>query len=211
MASAGYVLGWYAFLPGLLGGRCFARARRVPRLDAGALAFRRDADHWPDAVALLDERFWCLPSDEAPATRRPSSSPTRPSWPVCCAPRCAPTPTPSSPATARAPGCPVMACLARSSTASTRACAAATPPGRTPALPALADTARVLPGGTPEFADASTVGLLTDDHGRTHLIRTRVSCCYYDKLPGDHVACFGCPRTPDGEWAARAAGRDEVR
>ncbi|WNV77641.1 hypothetical protein [Geodermatophilus sp. DSM 44513] len=65
-AAAAHVLGWYAELPGTVGGRLFAAARRVPRVDAGSLAFRQHpAESWADGVVLLDDRFWCLPGDAA--------------------------------------------------------------------------------------------------------------------------------------------------
>jgi hypothetical protein len=61
---AGYLLTWYLSVPGLLAGLLFHRERRVPELRPEALALRLGEPRpHPDAVALLDERFACLPGD----------------------------------------------------------------------------------------------------------------------------------------------------
>lgn len=63
---AGYLLTWYLSVPGLLAGFLFHRDRRVPELRPGALAFRLGEQRPnPDGVALLDQRFACLPGDPA--------------------------------------------------------------------------------------------------------------------------------------------------
>ena len=72
-ATAAYVLGWYAGVPAGLGGALYRLARRVPRLDRDAVAFRLAAEAYPDAYALLDARFWCLPTD--PAADHPDATP----------------------------------------------------------------------------------------------------------------------------------------
>ena len=73
--AAGYVLGWYAGVPAGVGGALFRLARRVPRLDRDAVAFRLAAEAYPDAYALLDARFWCLPTD--PAADHPDATAVR--------------------------------------------------------------------------------------------------------------------------------------
>ena len=66
MASSGYVLGWYADVAPTAGALSFLLDRRVPNLGRDALAFRRYAGvEFPDAIALLDPHFWCLPDDPA--------------------------------------------------------------------------------------------------------------------------------------------------
>ena len=66
MTVSGFTLDWYARIAGTLGGACFRVARRVPRLDRRSVAFRcHPEEHYPDGLAMLDERFWCLPDDEA--------------------------------------------------------------------------------------------------------------------------------------------------
>jgi hypothetical protein len=74
----------------------------------------------------------------------------------------------------------------------------------------LGDAAAVLPGETTEFADASTLYLLTDARGRTHLSRRRISCCHYYRIEPEGTACFTCPRTPADDRPRRAAEWDEV-
>jgi hypothetical protein len=72
--ATGYVLSWYARIPGALGGALFRLARRVSRLDRAAVAFRLGAEAHPEAYALLDTRFWCLPTD--PAADHPDATVT---------------------------------------------------------------------------------------------------------------------------------------
>jgi len=65
-AVAGYLLSWYLSVPGLVAGLLFHRERRVPLLRPEDLAFRLGEPRpHPDGVALLDERFACLPDDQA--------------------------------------------------------------------------------------------------------------------------------------------------
>jgi hypothetical protein len=63
---AGYLLTWYLSAPGLLAGLLFHSQRRVPVLAPETLAFRLGEPRpHPDAVAVLDQRFACLPDDPA--------------------------------------------------------------------------------------------------------------------------------------------------
>ena len=90
MTVSGFALDWYASLPGVVGGACFRQARRVPRLDRASLAFRcHPEEQYPDAVALLDPRFWCLPSD--PDADHPDARWLAPKrrWRRCSAVSCA--------------------------------------------------------------------------------------------------------------------------
>jgi hypothetical protein len=74
--AAAYVLDWCAGLPGHVGGAFFRLARRVPRLDRASLAFACEpVERYPDRVALLDRRFWCLPDD--PAAGHPAATAVR--------------------------------------------------------------------------------------------------------------------------------------
>ena len=68
--------------------------------------------------------------------------------------------------------------------------------------------ATVLPGATAEFGDQSSIHLLTDRRGRTHLSRRRVGCCYYFKVADDEEACSTCPRVDDETRAVRYAETD---
>lgn len=204
MAAAGYVLDWCAGVPGLLGGAFFALARRVPRLDPRSLALHRHGtERHPDGYALLDERFWCLPDDPAAA----------------------------DPAATVLPGDAALAGVLRAQVrAHADAFLSGYRPGaRLPrrhllgafldgldtgmwigavhrgALPdaVVADAAAVLPGRTPQFRDASTLHPLTDDRGRTHLSRTRISCCCRYRLDPAGAACVTCPRTTPAERRRR--------
>ena len=68
--------------------------------------------------------------------------------------------------------------------------------------------ATVLPGATAEFENCSSVYLLTDRLGRTHLSRRRVGCCYFFKV-ADERACSTCPRVDDATRAVRFAEVDQ--
>lgn len=68
--TAGYVMTWYLGVPGYLAALLFHHERRVPSLRPEHLAFRtsRPRPH-PDSIAVLDERFVCLPDDPAAGSR----------------------------------------------------------------------------------------------------------------------------------------------
>lgn len=201
ITPAAYVLGDYAAICGQLGGGLYGLDRRVPRLDPFSLAFRRHpAEGWPQALALLDRRFWCLPGD--PDAGHPDATVVADE--------------------------PALAAILRAQVrAHADAFLATYEPGvRLPRRSllgvffdgldggswivagsperALADSARVLPGRTPEFKDASLLYRLVDARGREHVTRERVSCCYAYKLGGGEP-CFTCPRTSIAERVERAA------
>lgn len=208
-AAAAHVLGWYAELPGMMGGRMFAAARRVPRLDAGSLAFRlHPTEFWPDGIALLDARFWCLADD--PSTGSPSASVVGTEEELATLLRRQVRAHADTFLTWYRPG----AKLARRNLVGAFFDGLDTglwggvdpgPAGR-PGIRAAA--ARVLPGGTEEFGAASTLHELTDTRGRTHLTRERISCCHSYLLEEDDP-CFTCPRTTARVRAHRAAEWDE--
>ncbi|OLF07966.1 (2Fe-2S)-binding protein [Actinophytocola xanthii] len=66
---SGYLMTWYLSVPGYLAALLFHHERRVPSLRPEHLAFRmaRPRPH-PDAIAVLDRRFVCLPDDPAAGT-----------------------------------------------------------------------------------------------------------------------------------------------
>jgi hypothetical protein len=68
--TAGYIMTWYLGVPGYLAALLFHHERRVPSLRPEHLAFRtaRPRPH-PDAIAVLDPRFVCLPDDPAADSR----------------------------------------------------------------------------------------------------------------------------------------------
>jgi hypothetical protein len=204
-ATAAYVLGWYAALPGQVGGAFFRLARRVPRLDPQALAFHRHPDGHCDGIALLDDRFWCLPDD--PAADDPAATPVPDEATLAAVLR----------AQVRGHADHFLARYRPAARLPRRSLLGAFFDGLDTGLwlggpdgeQALADASAVLPGGTPEFRDASTLHPLTDARGRVHLTRRSVSCCYYFHLDAAGEACFTCARTTDGERRRRAAEWDE--
>lgn len=205
VTPAAYVLSWYAESPGLVGAVFFHLARRVPRLGPDTLAFHRHPEeHYADAFALLDGRFWCLPDD--PAADHPD-------------------------ATVVADVGVLAGRLRAEVRAHADAFLAGYHPGaRLPRRSLLGsffdaldgglwtageqtgdeaggvrDAAQVLPGRTAEFREASAMYRFTDARGREHVSRHRVACCYFYRLSGAESACFTCPRTTDDERVTRSA------
>ncbi|EWC62133.1 iron-sulfur protein [Actinokineospora spheciospongiae] len=67
--TAGYVMSWYLTVPGYLAGLLFHHERRVPSLRPEDLAFRMaEPRPHPDAIAVLNPNFACLPDDPAAGT-----------------------------------------------------------------------------------------------------------------------------------------------
>lgn len=61
----------------------------------------------------------------------------------------------------------------------------------------------VVPGGTPEFVDPSSLYVIEDATGTPHLTRCRVSCCNFYRVSQDGEACTTCPRTTHDERRRR--------
>lgn len=208
-AASAHTWEWFATIAGYAGGTLFRLARRVPRLHHGALAFRcAPGEPYPDAIALLDERFWCLPSDPAAAHRAATAVPDE----------------------------DALAAVLRAQVAAFRdeTLAAVRPSARLPrrsmrgafvdgldvgvwlggpssvadAPEVLRDAAIVLPGGAAPVPERTSTYVLTDGRGRRHLSRRRVGCCYSYRLPGDAQACSTCPRVGDEERARRHTDED---
>jgi hypothetical protein len=209
MTVSGFALDWYAAMAGLVGGACFRQARRVPRLDRAALAFRRHPDEeYPDGVALLDARFWCLPDD--PEADHPDATVVADEEALAAVLR----------AQVRAHADDFFAAYAGRARLPRRHRLGAFFDGLdtgvwyggNPQVGAAEEILRigatVLPGATAEFDDASSIHLLTDRRGRTHLSRRRVGCCYYYKVADDQQACSTCPRVDDETRAVRYAETD---
>lgn len=204
MTAAGYVLGWYGRMPGLIGGLCFFAGRRVPRLGRSDIAFTRQDNQAPGRYALLNGRFWCLPDD--PAAQHPDAtvvadlarlgqvlrSEVREHADAFLreyVPR------------VRLPRRHLLGFFFDGlDTGIWRA-------GRESGRDAEALTAAhaVLPGDVRGFKDRSTLYAALDPNGREHVTRTRISCCYFYKLDSDREACLTCPRTSPTERAVRLA------
>lgn len=211
MAAAAFVLDWYGSLPGTVGGRLFTRARRVPRLGPQALAFRRHpAEGRPDGVALLDERFWCLPDD--PAAGDGATTVVDDEQALAQVLR----------AEVRAHADWFLSWYRPGVKLARRNLLGAFfdgldvgvwsggEPGPASRAAVLTDAALVLPGGTPEFPSRSTLYVLTDTRGRTHLTRCRISCCHDYRLDDAEQGCFTCPRTAPTARPHRAARWEEA-
>ena len=209
MTVSGFALDWYAGLAGLVGGACFRQARRVPRLGRAALAFRRHPeDEYPDGVALLDARFWCLP-DDADADH-PDATAVEDESALAAVLR----------AQVRSHADDFFTAYAGRARLPRRHKLGAFFDGLDtgiwyggdPQVGAADEVLRlgatVLPGATAEFGESSSIHLLTDRRGRTHLSRRRVGCCYYYKVAEDEEACSTCPRVGDETRAVRYAELD---
>lgn len=204
MAAASYALGWYADIPARMGGMCLLLERRVPRLGRNALAFRRHPeDYYPEAVGLLDPRFWCLPED--PAADHPDATVARDAAELGAVLR----------AEVRAHADDFLSSYRPGARLPRRDLLGSffdgldvgfwrdrTMPG--PPFAESIDLARkTLPGGVPEFRDGSTLYLIGDDTGSQHLTRRRISCCNYYRVSDVAEACTTCPRTTDEERRLR--------
>ncbi|PZF83822.1 (2Fe-2S)-binding protein [Jiangella anatolica] len=204
LTTSGYVLGWYADVVSVTAARCFFVDRRVPRLGRESLAFRCHPEHpYPDDVAVLDPRFWCLPCDDAAA--HPDATVVDDEAALAAVLR----------AEVRAHADAFLATFRTGARLPRRHLLGAFFDGidsgfwlHTSALAATEEqvvaTARTtLPGGADHFADPSSYYTVVDDRGRSHLTRRRISCCFYYKVADDGLPCTTCPRTSDADRAAQ--------
>lgn len=210
LASTTYVLKHYAALPGLLGAICFHLARRVPRLDRDAIAFHLGERHrYPARVALLDERFWCLPNDpkadDPAATVLPDEAALAARLRVEVrghADAFLADYDPTVRLTRRHryaaffDGLDQWLWLAGRYAGDDRA--------------GMADAHLVLPGGTAEFPEPSSVHAFVDGHGTVRVSRVRAACCNHYRLPGVDEPCLTCPRVSAEERVRRVADDEEA-
>jgi hypothetical protein len=204
VTAASYVLGWYADIVTGLGATCFLLDRRVPRLGRDVVAFRRHAeDHYPDAVMLLDPRFWCLPGD--PDAAHPDASVVPDENALAARLR----------AEVRAHADDFLASYRPGARLPRRDLLGAFFDGvdvgfwrddssTGPTIEdSIAAARAVLPGATPEFADRSSLYVIEDADGVEQLTRSRVSCCSYYRVSAIGEACTTCPRTSAEERLRR--------
>jgi hypothetical protein len=196
-AAAGYVLGWYAGIPAGLGAALYRLDRRVPRLDRPAIAFRLAAQAYPDAVALLDDRFWCLATD--PAADHPAATVVADEVALAAVLR----------AQVRRHADAFLATYPSRGRLPRRALLGAFTDGVDTGLSLAGDTAGlpaaaavVLPAG-PSALPPSTITVRVDGRGRRHVDRTTLSCCYYFKVDPAAGPCGTCPRLPVDERLRR--------
>lgn len=210
MTVAGFSLDWYAGVPGLVGGSMYRLARRVPRLDRASLAFACDpAEHHPHAIALLDPRFWCLPT--YPDAGHPAATVVADEAALAAVLR----------EQVRAHADDFLAGFRPSARLPRRGLLGAFfdgldtgvwfggDPGPDAAAAILAEAAVVLPGGTTGFREASSIYRFADARGREHVTRQRIGCCYYFKVAADDLPCTTCPRVDDGQRMARYSAMDD--
>jgi len=201
-AAAGYVLGWYAGIPAGLGAALFRLDRRVPRLDRGAVAFRLGPGAYPAAFALLDGRFWCLPTD--PAAAHPDATVVADDVALAAVLR----------AQVRGHADAFLATYPARTRLPRRALLGAFTDGVDTGLELAGDLQRLPPEVAlalppSEFSTASsalpasTITLRVDGHGRRHVDRTTLSCCYYFKVDPEAGPCGTCPRIPAAERLRR--------
>ncbi len=202
VTPASYLMAWYLDIPAYAGGLAFGVTRRVPELRPESLAVHLDPGGWPDGVALLGDRFACLPDD---------ADADHPAADV----------VPDEAALGRV--------LRERVTAHAAAFHAVYRPDvkigsrqRWGMLTDVLDTALwssgrddgeedrgvrdaaiVLDRTHPPLTSGSRIYRLVDGRGRRRWTRRRESCCFLFHVPGAQ-ACFTCPRVGDDDRHARA-------
>lgn len=204
VTSASYALGWYADIAAGLGALCFQVDRRVPHLDRAAVAFRRHRDdHYPDGVALLDPRFWCLPDD--PDATHPDATVVPDEEALAARLR----------AEVRSHADEFLSWYRPGARLPRRDLLGAFYDGldvgfwldgaeASPAdlEEAVAAARLALPGRTGEFSQGSSLEVVTDG-SVCRLARLRVSCCNYYRVSDVGEECASCPRTSEADRLRR--------
>lgn len=203
LTAAGYALDWYARVPAVVGGAFFRLARRVPRLEPAAVAFHRAPGAHPDAVALLEPGFWCLPTDAA--VDDPAATPVADEAALAAVLRAQVRIHADAFLARYRPGArlPRRALLGAFVDGLDLGVWYGGEPGPPARREILATAAAALPADSPELGSASSLYSFTDLHGRARVSRRRQACCFHFKTAGR--ACATCPRTTDAERCARAS------
>lgn len=185
--AAGYVLGWYAAVPAMIGGAFFRLARRVPQLGTRDLAFHRAPEGHPDGIALLNESFWCLPSD--PAADDPRATTVDDEARLAAVLRAQVRRHADEFLSWYRPGArlPKRALLG----AFFDALDTGVSYGGS-GWEVLSACAAVLPGGTAEFREATTAFAIVGEDGHPQVTRRRIGCCFHYRV-ADEI-CATCPR-----------------
>jgi hypothetical protein len=195
--TAGHVLQWYLLIPSFLGSLLFHAARRVPMLTPDRLHFRLEAGV-PQQVALHPGRFWCLPQD--PAAGHPDAVPVPDEATlgailreevIAHATSMLAVYRPQLRFGRRTQWATVTDVLDISLLRAGRAFGSPQAGAR--------DAQLVLGAGDKPLTSASTIYPVTDEHGRTHWIRRRGSCCFRYAVPGVPRPCVSCPRLSEAD------------
>lgn len=187
--TAGYVMGWYLHVPGLLAGLLFHTSRRVPSLRPTDLAFRISDEGRPDVngIALLSDDFVCLPDD--PAGNHPAATVVADEAALAAmlrarfaahAAQFVSSYGPTVRLGRRMLWAAATDALDKGAWLAGRLCG--------DEATGVADAAMILPDKLAPFTSAST--LFTEDGEWT---RRRQSCCFHYAVPGEEV-CETCPR-----------------
>jgi len=171
----------------------------VPRLDRDAVAFRRAGEAYPDAYALLDARFWCLPTD--PAADHPDATPVA-DEPALAAVLRAQVRAHADAFVAEHPSRRLLPRRALLGAFTDGLDTGLWLAGDTTPERLLPDAALALPAG-PSPLPASTLHVLVDGRGRRHVDRRTLSCCYYFKIDLAAGPCGTCPRIPAADRLRR--------
>ncbi|MEU6643250.1 (2Fe-2S)-binding protein [Saccharomonospora sp. NPDC046836] len=192
--TASYVMSWYLRVPAYLGALLLHHERRVPMLRPEDLAVRVAAEGRPepDGIALLGERFYCLPLD--PGAARPEATVVADERALAAVLRARYT----------AHAAQFVRTYSQLSPLGARMLWA----GATDVLDAslwwagldggdegagVADAALVLESRFAPLTSASTLCMATAKDGSRGWSRLRQSCCFTYLLPG-RTECDGCPR-----------------
>lgn len=199
--TASWILSWYLHVPAHAGAMLLHHERRVPSLDPAGLAFRigEDRPH-PEAIAVLDDKYYCLPSD--PGSARPEAVVVRDERTlaevlrtrfVAHANRFIHVYGPRTRLGRRQ-------LWAAATDALDNALWSAGRLGGTPEAEgaAVADAALVLESRFPPLTSASKLRLETGTDGHREWTRNRESCCFSYLLSGE-PECQGCPRRGAGK------------
>lgn len=202
VTPASYLMGWYLDVPAYTGALAFGVARRVPDLDPASLAVHRHPGGWPDGVALLGDRFTCLPDDPDAGHASADVVADETALAAVLRERVA-----AHAAAFHAVYHPAVKISSRqrwgmlTDVLDTALWTTGTQTGAEDA--GVRDARLVLDDVHPPFTSRSRTYRLVDGRGRGRWSRRRQSCCFLYPVPGAQ-ACTTCPRVSDDERVARA-------
>ena len=183
---------------GRAGWRAVPAGPARPAARPGTVAFRLAAEAYPDAYALLDARFWCLPTD--PAAEHPDATAVGDEAALAAVLRAqvrehADAFLAQHPSRGRLPRRALLGAFTDGMDTGLWLGGDPTPERLLP------DAALALPAG-PSPLPASTLHVLVDGRGRRHVDRRTLSCCYYFTINPAAGPCGTCPRIPADRTAA---------